>query len=96
MSTPMVEFGVLGHLASVESVQENINNKFDELFHYDKQDGRHAFVCTFCDEYLLCAQDRNFVPIGEVCKKCALFEWTTYVTESSILIRATAVEVQFT
>jgi hypothetical protein len=62
-------------------VQENINKKVDELFHYDKQDGWHAFVCTFCDEYLLCAQDRNFVPIGEVCKNRALFEWTTYVTD---------------
>jgi hypothetical protein len=79
----MGDFVVLGELPTVDTVKERINSSFDNLFHYDKDGARCAFVCTLCDEYLMCAQDRNFVPIGDIRNKRHLFEWTSYITDAS-------------
>jgi hypothetical protein len=57
----MCDFGVLGELPTIEEVQRNVNDAFDKLFHYDKHGRRHAFVCTFCDELLMCPENTNFL-----------------------------------
>jgi hypothetical protein len=81
----MVDFGVLGHVPSVEHVQAKINKSFDDLFYYDNNGDRHAYVCTFCDEFLLCAQERNFIPLTDIRKKRQLFEWSTYIDDTNDL-----------
>jgi hypothetical protein len=68
----MGDFGALGELPTVEDVQERCNKRFDELFHYDTKGERHAYVCCFCDEFILCAQERNFYGISELKKKNCL------------------------
>jgi hypothetical protein len=73
----MVPFGPLGELPGIAIVQARINTAFDDLCHHDKDGGRHALVCTFCDEYLLSLHDRNFFPIHLVELNRDLFEWTT-------------------
>ena len=92
----MGDFGVLGELPTVDTVKERINSSFDNLFHYDKDGARCAFVCTFCDEYLMCAQDRNFVPIGDIRNKRHLFEWTSYITDASELLSLQALVDAYT
>jgi hypothetical protein len=81
----MVPFGPLGELPGIAIVQARINTAFDDLCHHDKDGGRHALVCTFCDEYLLSLHDRNFFPIHLVELNRDLFEWTTYITDPSEL-----------
>ena len=80
----MGDFDVLGTLPSVEDVQERCNKAFDALFHIDKQGERHPYVCTFCDEFIMCAQEKNFYPIDTLKKRRKLFEWTTYLDANEI------------
>ena len=75
----MGDFGRLGVLPSVEDVQERCNAAFDNLFHRDKDGTRRPYVCSFCDEFIMCAQEKNFFPINDVKKKKDLFEWTEYL-----------------
>lgn len=76
----MADFGVLGKLPSVEDVQERCNKAFDNLFHYDSKGERHLYVCCFCDEFIMCAQELNFYGITELRKKKKLFDWLEFMS----------------
>jgi hypothetical protein len=58
----MSNLGPVGIVPSVEDIQQRINDTFDDLFHYDLAGNRHAYVCSFCDEFLISAYNRFFVP----------------------------------
>jgi hypothetical protein len=75
----MSDFGQIGHLPSVDSIQEKINERYDALYHVDVDGARVPFVCTFCDEVLFCKQDLNFLPIKEVQARRGLFEWDNHM-----------------
>ena len=66
----------LGDLPSVHDVQDRINQRFDELFHYYDDGTRAPYVCSFCDEFLLCPQETSFVRIQDLYQNTDLFEWT--------------------
>jgi hypothetical protein len=82
----MYDFSILGPLPTVEAVQEGRNAEYDKVFHYDKNGDRHALVCTFCHEFLLCEQEYNFYPIDDLEKKRHIFTWDQYVTDVNELV----------
>jgi hypothetical protein len=82
----MWKFGPLGNVAKVTTVQERINERFDQLFHYDRSGRRRALVCTFCDEYLLSSHDVNYLQIEHVKKNQDLFLWSNHITDPTELL----------
>jgi hypothetical protein len=83
----MASFGPLGDLPSVSTIQSNINSAFDKLFLYSKDGKRHAFVCTFCDEYVNSMHNRYFVSVSSIQKDRDQFEWKTYISNPVELAR---------
>jgi hypothetical protein len=81
----MMNFGPLGYLPDVPTIQERINERFDNMFHYDLGGFRHAFVCTFCDEYLISSHDVNYLAIDMVRANRDLFLWSNYITDCTML-----------
>jgi hypothetical protein len=76
----MMNFGALGFLPDIPSIQEQINQRFDQVFHYDLTGQRHAFVCTFCDKYIISLHDVNYVAIDNVQANRNLFLCSGLVT----------------
>ena len=76
----MSGFGDLGELPTVDEVIERVNAKFDGLFHTDRNGKRQPYVCSFCDEFIMCEQDRNFIDINVLEKKKQLFEWREFLS----------------
>jgi hypothetical protein len=83
----MASFGPLGDLPSVSTIQNNINNAFDKLFLYSKDGKRHAFVCTFCAEYVISMHNPYFVSVSTIQKDRDKFEWKCYITDPVELAR---------
>lgn len=69
------DWGELGILPSVETIQERINARYDALFHYDKSGERHAFVCSVCNIFIGHIDDLTWFPIEELKKKQYLLQW---------------------
>ena len=65
----------LGNLPSLESIQQRINDRYDDLFHTDAAGKRHAYVCTVCDNFITHRQDLNWYPINKFKTKCDLLRW---------------------
>ncbi|MGL5914915.1 MAG: hypothetical protein ACRCZG_01520, partial [Culicoidibacterales bacterium] len=80
----MGDFNILGVLPTVEEVQQRCNVAFDALFYHDKQGVRHPYVCTFCDEFIMCEQEKNFYDIASFRKKTQLFAWSEYLDAQEI------------
>ena len=62
----MAIFGDIGECADLEDVQQRVNARFNSLFHYDLEGNHHAKVCSFCDEFLFCWQESQYVSIETV------------------------------
>jgi hypothetical protein len=62
----MGDFEQIGELPAVDDVIQQINERYDRLFYYDKNGNRSAIVCTFCDEILMCEQEINYLSFKEL------------------------------
>jgi hypothetical protein len=75
--------GPLGNLPDVTTVQNRINSSFDNLFHYSNTGQRHAFVCTFCDKYIINVHDRQYVSVDWLRDNRRIFLWSENITNPS-------------
>lgn len=69
VATNVEEWGELGELPPVEAIQQAINTRYDAMFHYDHNEKRHAYVCTICNEFILCHEDLVWLQF-ETLKEC--------------------------
>jgi hypothetical protein len=83
VATELEEWGELGQLPSVEAIQERINTRFDKLFHYDKDGGRHAHVCCVCKKFIAHMDDLTWFSIDELKKNQYLLDWDKVSLDSS-------------
>jgi hypothetical protein len=65
----------IGDLPTVESIQERINERYDLMFHYDKNKTRHPYVCTICNEFIQCLEDLHWLTIKDLQKRRELLLW---------------------
>lgn len=68
-------YGELGELPSSDIIQDRINKRYDELFHYDKNGKRHAYVCTVCNEIIPALEDLVWLSVENLKKNANCLRW---------------------
>jgi len=76
------DWGDIGMLPPLKTLQERINNRYDSLFHYDRNGNRHPFVCTVCNEFILCIEDLTWLPVAQLQKRSDLLRWNIINVDS--------------
>ena len=89
-------FETLGFCAKVEVVQKRINERYDSLFHWDKNSDAKVYVCTFCDKLLLHEKDVNWLAVESLVKpeRRQCLEWCTVLKD--VNDRIAQVEEEYT
>ena len=88
----------VGFCAKVTTVQERINDRYDALFHWDKNGNARTHVCTFCDELILHQDDVKWLPIETLakpkCREC--LEWSSIIKHEAARIPEVEQEYTYT
>ena len=88
----MATFSRIGTVRSTEEIIQEINNRYDCMFHYDRQGNRTPLVCTFCDEILMCWEEVNYVSFEKLEDNRSAVSWESNFSNNA---RITSLEDKF-
>ncbi|CAB9530415.1 hypothetical protein SEMRO_2869_G339060.1 [Seminavis robusta] len=86
------DYGPIGVLPSVQSVQERINSRYDELIHVDAKGKYVPYVCLVCDEFIMHRDELLWYRLTDLFKCKHVLEWNAVMHEHE---RIPAVEENF-
>ena len=81
VATEYDDFGDIGKLPPIKTLQDRINSRYDALFHYDKEGNRLPLVCTVCNEFILFLEDLVWLPIKELEQRSCLLRWDIIISD---------------
>ena len=71
-------------LPSTETIQARVNAAYDDLFRKLPDGSLEPYVCSVCDEFLMCKSDIRVLTIARMKKVRSLLSWTSLCQEDRI------------